>query len=101
MLTIDEMKANEKHFLMYLKYKSNMYMWKNKGNVYDMSSGKIVPYTMKGFVELAGIVRMDFSKIFLELPILADMRNHNGVGYITNGKDLNKIKILQNIELIK
>ena len=86
---------------MYVKYKSKMYMWKDKANVYDMSSGKIVPYTMKGFVELAGIVRMDFSKIFLELPELADIRNSNGFGIITEGNQLDKIKLLERIEMMK
>ena len=76
-------------------------MWKDNANVYDMSSGKIVPHTMKGFVELAAIVRMDFCKIFLELPELADMRNTEGFGFITKGTDLNKMEILQRIEAMK
>ena len=101
MLTTIQMKANEKHFLMYVKYKTKMYMWKDKGNMYDMSSGKIVPHTMKGFVELAGIVSMDFCKIFLELPEVADMTNSKGFGFITNGRDLNKMQVLERIEMMK
>ena len=100
MLTTLQMKANETHFLFYLKHKSKMYMWKDNANVYDMSSGKIVPHTMKGFVELAAIVRMDFCKIFLELPELVDMRSSDGFGFITNGKDLDKMEMLQRVETI-
>lgn len=43
-------------------------MWKDTGNVYDMSSGKMKPLTLKGYVELAAIVRKGFMDIFVELP---------------------------------
>lgn len=64
----DWMKANE---LWVLKTKSicrKMWMWKEKGNVYDMSGVKIVPLTLKGYVELAGIVRKRFMKTLVDLP---------------------------------
>ena len=68
-MNTEQRKANEKHFLKYLKDKTKLYMWKDKGNCYDMSSGtKIKPLNLKGYVELSAIVRKPFMKLFVELP---------------------------------
>jgi len=67
-MNTEQRKANERHFLFYLKNKTKMYCWKDTGNVYSMNTGKIVPATLKGYVELAGIVRKDFMNIFVDIP---------------------------------
>jgi hypothetical protein len=64
--------ANEKHFLLYIKNNTKLYMWKDMGNCYDMSSGKMKPFTLKGYVELSAIVRKPFMKLFVELPTDGD-----------------------------
>ena len=43
-------------------------MWKDKCESYTMSSGKMKPYTLKGYVELSQIVRKSFMETFVELP---------------------------------
>ena len=67
-MNIEQRKANEAHFLYYIKNKSKIYMWKDTGNCYDMSSGKMRPYSLKGYVELSAIVRKPFMDLFVELP---------------------------------
>jgi hypothetical protein len=64
----DWMKANELWVLKTKASKVKMWMWKDKGNIYDMSGTKIVPLTLKGYVELAEIVRKRFMKTLVDLP---------------------------------
>ena len=64
----DWMKANEKWVLQTKSNCGKMWIWKDKGNIYDMSGTKIVPLTLKGYVELAGIVRKRFMKTLVDLP---------------------------------
>jgi hypothetical protein len=68
MLTTSEYQANEKYFLQMMKSKLKFYMWKDKGNCYDLSSGKMKPLTLKGYVDLLEIVRKPFMKLFVILP---------------------------------
>ena len=63
----DWQKANEK-WVLKTKSITKIWTWSDKGNVYDMSGTKIVPLTMKGYVELAGIVRKRFMKTLVDLP---------------------------------
>lgn len=63
----DWQKANEK-WVLKTKSITKIWTWGEKGNVYDMSGTKIVPFTMKGYVELAGIVRKRFMKTLVDLP---------------------------------
>lgn len=95
-LTESEMKANEEHFIQFIKHKTKLYMWKDKGNSYSMTSGKIVPHNMKGFVEIAGIVSKNFVKIFVELPDLVEIN-----GFVCSKESINKEKILNLIEDLK
>lgn len=67
-ITIEQRKINEKWILQMKSLTKNMWFWKDNGNAYDMSGRKIVPQTLKGYVELAGIVRKEFMKAFVELP---------------------------------
>ena len=88
-MTLEQRKANEEHFTQYLKMKTKYYMWKDKGNVYDMSNGRTIkPQTMKGFVEMCSIVRSGYAKIFIDLPDVVEI---GGVGVVG---DFNKDKIL-------
>ena len=64
----DWKKANEKWVLQTKSKCGQMWFWKDKGNVYDMKGTKIVPLTLKGYVELAGIVRKRFMKTLVDLP---------------------------------
>lgn len=67
-MNTDQRKANETYFLKLIKAKTMFYMWKDKGECYSMSSGKMKCSTLKGYVELSAIVRKDFMKIFVEAP---------------------------------
>jgi len=71
-MNTEQRKANEAHFLQYIKQGTKYYTWKDTGNVYDMSSGKMKPLTLKGYVELSAIVRKGFMDIFVELPTDGD-----------------------------
>ena len=64
----DWMKANEKWVLKTKSVCGKLWMWSDKGNVYDMSGTKIVPLTMKGSIDLAEIVRKRFMKTLVDLP---------------------------------
>ena len=64
----DWMKANEKWVLKTKSVCGKLWMWSDKGNVYDISGTKIVPLTMKGYIDLAGIVRKRFMKTLVDLP---------------------------------
>ena len=81
-MNIEQRKANEAHFLYYIKNKTKMYTWKDKGNIYDMSSGKMRPYSIKGYVELSAIVRRAFMDLFVELPNDADWNKERVWGII-------------------
>jgi hypothetical protein len=71
-MNTEQRQANEKFFLQMIKNKTKLYMWKDQGECYDMSSGKMKPYTLKGYVELSAIVRKPFMKLFVELPTDGD-----------------------------
>ena len=62
------MKANEKWVLKTKSVCGKLWMWSDKGNVYDMRGTKIVPLTMKGYIDLAEIVRKRFMKTLVDLP---------------------------------
>jgi hypothetical protein len=64
-------------------------------NTYDMTSGKVKPATMKGFVELAEVCSKNFAKIFIELP---DVVGGDGLNYITAGSNIDKERVLDWIE---
>ena len=68
MLTIEKRKVNEKWFLNMIKNKTKFYMWIDTGNCYDLSSGKMKPHTLKGYVQLSQIVRKEFMMLFVEKP---------------------------------
>ena len=68
----DWKKANEKWILTVKSKCGKMWMWKDKGNIYDMKGTKIVPLTLKGYIDLAEIVRKRFMKTLVELPKDAD-----------------------------
>jgi hypothetical protein len=55
-----EIIANEKYHDQMLKLCSNMYMWQDRQNIYYIKNGKFCPDTLKGYVELAGIVSRDY-----------------------------------------
>lgn len=63
----DWQKANEK-WVLKMKSITKIWTWVEKGNVYDMSGTKIVPLTMKGYIDLAEIVRKRFMKTLVDLP---------------------------------
>ena len=63
----DWQKANEK-WVLKTKSITKIWTWSDKGNVYDMSGTKIVPLTMKGYKDLAEIVRKRFMKTLVDLP---------------------------------
>jgi len=64
----DWMKANEKWVLRTKSVCGKNWIWTDKGEIYDMSGTKIVPLTMTGYMELAGIVRKRFMKTLVDLP---------------------------------
>jgi len=99
-LTTHEQKANEAHYLYYLKNKTKLYMWKDKGNVYDMSSGRTIkPQNMKAFVEICGIVSRNFAKIFIDLPSRNYMEIEGAKFYFE--EEINKDKVLDCVEGLK
>ena len=63
----EERQANERFFLNMIQA-TNFFIWKDTGNCYDMSSGKMKPTSIKGYIELSLIVRKPFMKLFVELP---------------------------------
>jgi hypothetical protein len=68
-LTKQQKIANEKHFVGFLKMGVKNYMWIDKCEILDMSTGlKIKPKTLKGYIELAGITRKEFMDIFVDCP---------------------------------
>ena len=93
-ITTEQRIKNEKHFLMYMKAKTKSYTWIDTANIYDMSSGrKIVPTTLKGFVELSGIVRREFAVLFIDLPeVISPVE-----GLLFVSADFDKNKLLDTI----
>jgi hypothetical protein len=90
--TQQQLKANDKFHLGMIKMKTKMYVWRDKGNIYDCSSGRsIKPANMKGFVELVSISSKDFARIFISLPDVVE------VGGIKMMGDINKEKILEDV----
>jgi len=70
MLPVEQCKANEKYLLQMLQSnRIKYYIWKDEGNCYDMSSGKMKPMTLKGYFELSEIVRPTFMKLFVISPL--------------------------------
>ena len=65
--TIQERKANEK-WVLQIKSTTRLWTWIDNANVYYMSGNKIVPANLKGYVELAGIVRKQFMKALVAFP---------------------------------
>ena len=55
-----EIIANEKYHDQMLQICKNMYMWKDTANIYYIRDGKFCPDTLKGYVELGGIVSRDY-----------------------------------------
>ena len=66
--TSTRFQSNERYFLEMVNEKTKLYIWKDKMECFDMSSGKMKPYTLKGYVELSAIVRKPFMDLFVELP---------------------------------
>jgi len=60
MLSAAEITKNEKYHDQMLKICNNMYMWQDTSNIYYIKNGKFCPDTLKGYVELAGIVSRDY-----------------------------------------
>jgi hypothetical protein len=99
-LTNEQQKANEAYYLYCLKNKTELYVWRDTGNVYTMISGKIIqPATMKGFVELSAIVSRNFAKIFIDLPSRNYMEIEGAKFYFE--EELNKDKLLDYVEGLK
>jgi hypothetical protein len=71
-MNTEQRKSNEKYFLTLIKQKTQFYMWKDNANCYDLSSGKMKPLTLKGYVELSAIVRKGFMDLFVEMPTDGD-----------------------------
>lgn len=91
-MNANQLKANDKYHLGMIKMKSKMYMWMEKGNIYDCSSGRsIKPATMKGFVELVGVSSKDFARIFISLPDVVE------IGGIKMMGDVDKDKMLEQV----
>jgi len=91
-MNANQLKANDKYHLGMIKMKSKMYMWMEKGNIYDCSSGRsIKPATMKGFVELVGISSKDFARVFISLPDVVE------IGGIKATGDFDKEKLLEQV----
>tara|TARA_R110000765_G_scaffold274899_1_gene373350 strand:- start:170 stop:505 length:336 start_codon:yes stop_codon:yes gene_type:complete len=64
-----ELKANDEYHLGILKNTTNWYMWKDLGNIYDVTPRRTFkPKTLKGFVELVDICSKNFARIFIECP---------------------------------
>jgi hypothetical protein len=66
-LTTEEYKTNEKYFLTMLKLTKN-YFWIDKGENFNLETGKMKPATLRGYVELSALVRRPFMDLFVELP---------------------------------
>ncbi len=66
-----EIIANEKYHDDMLKVCRNMYMWADTGNIYYIKDGKFCPDTLKGYVELAGIV----SKCYMDEKVAFPKNN--------------------------
>jgi len=91
-MNANQLKANDQFHLGMIKMKTKMYMWKDKGNLYDCSSGRsIKPATMKGFVELVGVSSKDFARIFISLPDVVE------IGGIKMMGDVDKDKMLEQV----
>lgn len=92
-MTPAQLKGNDKFHLGMIKMKSKVYMWKDRGNLYDCSSGRsIKPATMKGFVELVGISSKNFARIFISLPDVVEMG-----GIVATADRWDKEKILEGV----
>jgi len=90
-MNAETIKANDKFHLRMI-HMTNMYIWEENGNVYDMTSGRsIKPATMKGFVELVAISSKDFARIFISLPDVVEIGSVYVVG------DLSKEEVLQSV----
>jgi len=80
--TAQQLQANDKFHRQMIKMKMPFYMWKDKGNVYDCSSGRsIKPKDMKGFVELVGISSKDFARLFISLPDVIEIGGIKVLGH--------------------
>jgi hypothetical protein len=91
-MNANQLKANDKYHLGMIKMKSKMYMWMEKGNIYDCSSGRTIkPATMKGFVELVGISSKNFARVFISLPDVVE------IGGIKATGDFDKEKLLEQV----
>ncbi len=91
-MNANQLKANDQFHLGMIKMKTKMYMWMEKGNIYDCSSGRsIKPATMKGFVELVGISSKDFARVFISLPDVVE------IGGIKATGDFDKEKLLEQV----
>ena len=90
-MTPAQLKSNDTFHLGMIKMKSKMYMWKDRGHIYDCSDGRsIKPATMKGFVELVSISSKDFARIFISLPDVIEIG-----GITVMGDRWNKEKFLE------
>ena len=67
-MSAEHRQANEEHFFQMIKNKIKLYMWADTGNIYDCSSGKMKPATLKGYEDLTTIVRRPFIDLFVEMP---------------------------------
>ena len=76
------LKANDEFHLGILKNATNLYMWKDNQNIYDVTSRQTFkPKTLKGFVELVGVCSKNFARIFIELPdVIEDGGERRGRG---------------------
>lgn len=92
--TQQQLKANDQFHRQMIKMKCPYYMWKDKGNMYDCSSGRsIKPANMKGFVELVGISSKDFARLFISLP---DVIEYGDVKIVAH-EGVDKEKILEQV----
>lgn len=90
-MTPAQLKSNDTFHLGMIKMKSKVYMWKDRGHIYDCSDGRsIKPATMKGFVELVSISSKDFARIFISLPDVIEIG-----GITVMGDRWNKEKFLE------
>ena len=98
-MTPAQLKSNDTFHLGMIKMKSKVYMWKDRGHIYDCSDGRsIKPATMKGFVELVSISSKDFARIFISMPDKVDFPL-KGCGCRASGssKNFNKEKVLESV----
>ena len=99
-MTPAQLKSNDTFHLGMIKMKSKVYMWKDRGHIYDCSDGRsIKPATMKGFVELVSISSKDFARIFISLPDKVDfpLKDTGGCRAIGSSKNFNKEKVLESV----